>query len=362
MSFLRNFKLSKPFYPNSESDYKIRPIYHIGFWFIYFLFNTLRWGSYYNDFLFSLKGNLLGFPIHIILSYFTIYFLIPRFLYPRKFLRFGFFLLAAIFVMTLLKFELTFQLISHNVWREGPETSDFTLDYAIVMMLGEFYVISFTTAIQITIDWLRETKRATRLKKEQMDTELRFLRSQISPHFFFNTLNNIYALSLEKSEKTPGIILKLSDLMCYLLYDTSLKLQDLDKEITCIVNYLDLEKLRHDDKLKIRLNISGEIQGKQIPPMLLIPFVENAFKHGAKKNNGQVLIKLDFTVKNDFLYFKITNDLPQKTIYKISSETGGIGLANVEKRLKLGYNADEYNLEYGEKENRFYVDLKLKLG
>jgi sensor histidine kinase YesM len=362
MSFLGNFKIFKPFYPNSESDYQIKPIHHIVFWFVYFLFNTLRWGSYYNDYLFSLKNNLLGFPIHIMLSYFTIYFLIPRFVYPRKFLKFGFFLLLAIFVMVLLKFELTFQLISHNVWREGPETSDFTLDYAIVMMLGEFYVITFAAAIKITTDWLRETKRATRLKKEQLETELRFLRSQISPHFFFNTLNNIYALSLENSEKTPGIILKLSELMSYLLYGTSMKLQDLEKEVKCIVNYLDLEKLRHDDKLKIKLNISGEIQGKKIPPMLLIPFVENAFKHGAKKNNGYVLIELDFTVKDDFLYFKITNDLPQKTISKFNSDASGIGLANVKKRLKLGYSEDEYHLEYGEQENRYCVDLKLKLG
>ncbi|MFD2832393.1 histidine kinase [Gramella sp. AN32] len=264
--------------------------------------------------------------------------------------------------MVLLKFELTFQLISHNVWREGPETSNFTLDYAIVMMLGEFYVITFVTAIKITIDWLRETKRASRLKKEQLETELRFLRSQISPHFFLNTLNNIYALSLEKSEKTPGIILKLSELMRYLLYDTSKRLQDLEKEIMCVINYLDLEKLRHDDHLKVRLNISGEIQHKKIPPMLLIPFVENAFKHGAKKNNGQVLIDIDMSIKNDFLHFEITNDLAQPTISKISSETGGIGIANVEKRLRLSYNENDYKLEYGKQNDRYCVYFKLKVG
>lgn len=346
---------------HTGESYDIKPIHHIAFWLLYFSFNTLRWGSYYNDYLFSLKANLLGFPIHMLLSYFTIYFLIPRFIKQRKYLKFGTLLLSAIFIMVLLKFTLTFQLISHNVWPEGPETTHFTLDYAIVMMLGEFYVITFVTAIKITIDFLRESKKAAGLKKEQLETELRFLKSQISPHFFFNTLNNIYSLSLEKSDKTPGMVLKLSELMRYLLYETSIKLQSLENEIECMVNYIELEKLRYDERLKVKLNISGLIQGQKIPPMLLIPFVENAFKHGAKKANGITKIEIDLIIEEQFLVFKISNDLPKMAFSSTIPNSGGIGIPNVKKRLEISYSENEYELKYREKDDKYYVYLKIKL-
>lgn len=234
-------KLKRILNLNSSTDYKITLRHHVIFWIVYFVFNTLRWGSYYDDYLFSLKTNLLGFPIHILLSYFNIYYLMPKYVYKRKFWSFSVLILLALFVMLLVKYSLTYLLISHNVWPEGPEvTTQLTLNYAVTMMLGELYVISFATAIKVTIDWLRERKRLADLEKLQLETELRFLRTQISPHFFFNTLNNIYSLSIEKSDKAPQTILKLSELMRYLLYETKPRKQSIKKEIICLQNYLDL--------------------------------------------------------------------------------------------------------------------------
>ena len=167
-------------------------------------------------------------------------------------------------------------MISNNVWPEGPEeTTSLGVNYVVVMMLGELYVISFGAAIKITIDWLRERQIAANLAKSNLETELRFLRSQISPHFFFNTLNNIYSLSLEKSENTPETILKLSDLMRYLLYETKEKRQPLAKEIKFIQNYLDLEHIRYNKKLDLKFEVTGNPKGKNIAPMLLIHFIEN---------------------------------------------------------------------------------------
>ena len=143
--------------------------------------------------------------------------------------------------MVFVKFNLTYYLVSENIWPEGPQViHDFTFSYAIDMMIGELYVITFVTAIKITMDWLKEQKRVADLEKIQSETELLFLRTQISPHFFFNTLNNIYSLSIEKSEKTPKIILKLSELLRYLLYETKAKRQSLEKEIICIQKLLRL--------------------------------------------------------------------------------------------------------------------------
>lgn len=336
--------------------------HHVVFWLVYFSFNTLRWGSYYNDLLFSLKGNLIEFPLHIGLCYFTIYYLIPKFIYSRKFILFSSIVIVALFVLALLKYLLTYWLISHNVWPEGPQqTTDFTFNYAIVMMLGEFYVLSFVTAIKITADFLRESSRVSRLKKAQMETELRFLRSQISPHFFFNTLNNIYSLSLEQSTKTPDVVLKLSELMRYLVYETKPNKQSLKKELLCIQNYLELERIRYGELLNIDLNLSGSLENKKIAPMLLIPFVENAFKHGANKNVGSVSIKIDFTVEEEFLYFRISNTATSKSYVPKHKDPGGIGIDNVKKRLELGYNKEEYQLDIHNLKDEFVVDLKLKL-
>jgi len=346
----------------NKNKYQITVRHHVIFWVIYFLFTTFKWAIYYNDFRYAFESTLLGFSIHMTLTYFNIYYLMPKFVYTRKYIIYAFAVLASLFVMLLVKFNLTYYLLSTNVWPEGPETTELTLNYAIQTMLGELYVITFVTAIKVTIDWLKEHKRLIDLEKLQLETELRFLRSQVSPHFFFNTLNNIYSLTIEKSDKAPKTILKLSELMRYLLYETKKKRQSLKKEIICLQNYLDLERIRYGNLLTINLNISGDIEGKKIAPMLLLSFIENAFKHGANKNVGEVAINIDFNIVEDFLYFRVTNPIPTKINHNaINDETGGIGIENVKKRLELGYNKEDYKLEINNNGNEYVVDLKIKV-
>ncbi|MDT0675446.1 sensor histidine kinase [Autumnicola musiva] len=344
-------------------NYEIKPSHHVIFWSIYFLINTLRWGSYYEDYILSLKGNMLGFPIHMFLCYVTIYFLIPKFIYKKFYILFSTSLFLLIFCLVIVKFELTYFLINNNVWPEGPETNNLTVNYMIQMMLGELYVISFVTSIKITIDYLSTNRKAAKLEQSKLETELRFLRSQISPHFFFNTLNNIYSLSLEKSEKAPDVILKLSELMRYLLYETKNKQQSLEKEILCIQNYLDLERIRHGENLDIKMEISGGIIGKKVAPMLLIPFVENAFKHGINANIGEVFVNINIKIEEEFLYFDITNPITKSKSKRMlkDNNNGGIGISNVRKRLELGYSQNEYDLKIFEKDNLFQIFLKIKL-
>lgn len=318
---------------------------------------------YFNDYVYSLKTNLLGFPIHIALCYFNIYFLMPKFLFRKKYVPYIILILSAIFLMVVLKFNLTYFLISNNVWPEGPEVINaLTLNYTLDMMIGELYVITFVTAIKVTLDFLKEQKRVADLEKNQLETELLFLKTQISPHFFFNTLNNIHSLALEKSNKTPNIILRLSELMRYLLYETRFERQSLQNEILCIQNYLDLEKIRHAGLLHVNMSISGDIQEKNIAPIILLTFVENAFKHGVNKNIGIVKVDIDFTIKGDFLYFTITNPLPAVTEFKNDmNRSSGIGLENVKKRLSLGYHPKDYKLTISNDESTFTVNLKIKV-
>lgn len=347
----------------SNRLYQITFWHHIIFWSIYFLFNTFRWGTYFNDYMYSLKTNLLGFPIHIALCYLNLYVLMPKFLFNRKYFAYVILILSAIFLMVLVKFNLTYYLISNDVWPEGPVvTNSVTLNYMVDMMIGELYVITFVTAIKITLDFLKEQKRVADLEKNQLETQLLFLRTQISPHFFFNTLNNIHSLALERSTKTPKVILRLSELMRYLLYETRSERQSLENEILCIQNYLDLEKIRHDGLLSIEMSISGDIEGKSIAPIILLTFVENAFKHGVNKNIGIVKVEIDFIVDGDFLYFTLTNPLPAVTEFKNEIDhSSGIGLENVKKRLRLGYNQKDYDLTIANDSEKFIVKLKIKV-
>lgn len=323
-------------YPSINTSYlgKITLKHHILFWSILFSVTVIRWSFIHNDFSYSVKTSAIGFPIHITLCYLTMYYLMPKYLYKKKFLQFAGLLFVALFIMLLAKFNLVYYLVSHNVWPEvNPEVTSLTLGYSIDMMVGELYVITFATAIKITLDWLEEHKRLTDLEKLQLETELMFLKTQISPHFFFNTLNNIYSLALEQSKMTPKVILKLSELMRYLLYETKSKRQSIEKEIICIQNYLDLEKIRHSEMLEVNMNVTGEIQNKVIAPILLLSFIENSFKHGINKNIGKKIIDIDFNLKGDFLYFSISNPMPAKTEFEQRFNTsGGIGLQNVKKK------------------------------
>lgn len=358
---------------NSNLLYRVSLKHHLLFWLIYFTLNTLRWGSYFDDasfenyfqfpYLYSLKTNLLGFAIHIALSYFNIYFLMPKFVLKKRYIPYIIIILTTIFIMVVLKFNLTYLLVSQDVWPEGPEaTNTMTLNYTIQMMFGELYVITFVTAIKITLDFLKEHQRVANLEKAQLETELLFLKTQISPHFFFNTLNNIYSLAVENSKKTPKIILKLSELMRYLLYDTAGKRQTLENEILCIQNYIDLERIRHNNELEINMSISGDIQDKEIAPILLLSFIENAFKHGAQKNIGNVKIDISLTIRKEFLYFRISNPMPLKTEHEERfNQSSGIGLENVKKRLSLGYNKNDYKLIIRNIRNKFVVKLKIKV-
>ena len=348
---------------NVSKDYDISYLHHIIFWVIYFIFNTLRWGSVHDDLIYSLKTNLIGFPIHIALSYFNVYYLMPKFVYNKRYIPYTLFVLGSLLIMLLVKFNLTYYFVSTNVMPEAPEVVDtLTLNYAITTMLGELYVVSFVTAIKITADWLRENNKLHDLEKRQLTTELKFLRSQVSPHFFFNTLNNIYSLTLEKSDKAPEVVLKLSELMRYLLYATKKPKQNLKNEIECIQNYIDLERIRFDDSLEVNMHLSGNLGDKEIAPMLLIPLIENCFKHGASQNIGKMHIDVDVKVEGDVLFFKVSNTIPKKRKKGNSyPRSGGIGLSNVKKRLELGYNKHDYDLKIFEKDDKFYVELKLKV-
>ena len=332
----------------------------IYFWLGYFAFNTIRWGSFYKDFPYSLKSNLIEFPFHIILSYLFIFVMLPK-LFNGKKLEFITLLVISLGITLILKFQITFYFTSGDVLPEfAGITSKINFDYAVQVILGEIYVIGFVTSIKLVIDWIKQRDLLNYTNKMLLENELKYLRSQIQPHFFFNTLNNLYSLTIDKSEKAPDLILKLSDLMKYFLYETGKDYQTLKNEIDHIKDYIEIERLRYDETLKIDFNIEGEIKKTLIKPLLLIPLVENAFKHGARNSEKNPYININLIVTKSLINFKVENS-SQNPTKKIKQQIGGIGLSNVKKRLELNYGKGNYELNTFNQKNKYIAELKVSL-
>ena len=250
---------------------------------------------------------------------------------------------------------LNYLLVTENIWPEAEGVQKaFTFNHIVAVVLGEIYVITLASAIKLTVDWISERRRNDRLQKQQLRTELDFLKTQIQPHFFFNTLNNLYALTIEKSENAPEVILKLSEIMQYVLYEVKEPKISLLKEINYIQSYLELEKLRYGSSTKSQLTINGDIDNVDVPPLLFLPFIENCFKHGAK-NNDTTVIKINFEKKDQELLFNVENNFNSNN--DIESKHG-IGIENVKRRLQLLYK-DNFKLNTGIFDKKYIVNLRI---
>jgi LytS/YehU family sensor histidine kinase len=256
----------------------------------------------------------------------------------------------------LLRTGLNYVLVTKNIWPEADGAQNaFTFNHIVAVTLGELYVIALVSAIKLTHDWIREKRKNDELQKIQLRTELDFLKSQIQPHFFFNTLNNLYALVIEKSPNAPDVVLKLSEIMQYVLYEVKESKISLLKEINYIYSYLELEKLRYGN-IKANLEITGDIDSIEIPPLLFLPFIENCFKHGAK-NNDTIKVDIRFEIKHNFLFFTVENSF--QNLNK-NSKKHGIGIENVKRRLQLLYK-DNYTLDTTAQDTKFKVFLKFPI-
>jgi two-component system, LytTR family, sensor kinase len=216
-----------------------------------------------------------------------------------------------------------------------------------------FTMFVFGTFLKITILWYNANLKQKEIEKENIKNELASLRAQINPHFFFNTLNNIKSFASINSDKTLHIIDKLSETMSYILYESAIEKINFEKEIEFIRNYLELQKIRYDNPNYIEFRIRGEYSNLLIPPLLFIPFIENAFKHGDKLAPSPG-IKINFNIEKNKIFFQISNYL--KNDDGIKRTKGGFGLANIRRRLDLLF-VKNYNLEIINHSNQFNVKL-----
>jgi len=300
-------------------------------------------GMYYLHFL----KNFLW----IALFYFNAYFLIPALFYQKKYGRYIIALLSSLlFVWLADRFMFT-------LFIEGFEYK--VRNFLFFNLPVFIFIVLASTAFRTIRDRIIEDSEKQEQQTENLKTELSFLRSQVSPHFMFNILNNMVALARKKSDILEPSLIKLSSLLRYMLYETDEDKVLLDKEVEYLQSYIDLQRLRFGKNMQINTQLQQTDIAYTIEPMLLIPFVENAFKHGVGLiENAQ--IDIDLKVEKDQLYFSVRNKYNDTNVNEQKDKTSGIGLANVKRRLNLLYHKDHL-LNIDKKDGWFTVSLQLKL-
>lgn len=331
---------------------------HLLFWVGVLLFFTYFFRGNSANFNDTLKFSFFLMPITIATTYVSIYKLIPEYLIPKRYWRFGLYSLYTFIISVYLLFVsifFSFIYLSNFEYTEmNPATKNIifiaTAVYLVVMIVSAFKLLKLN---------YNQASRSKQLETKILDTqlklkeqELNYLKMQIHPHFLFNTLNTMYGFALKKADQTPDMILKLSNLLDYLLYQAEKPFVLLSEEIAHLKDYIALEKMRFHDTLSVDMTISVTSETITIAPMLLIPFIENSFKHGSIKN-GALRISVKLIADAEHIYFQVINSKSNDI-----SSNPGIGLENIKKRLDILY-PNSHDLVIQDNAETFEIELNL---
>lgn len=328
---------------------------HIIFWGCVWFFYFFYYKRYSEINSYTFGASIINLLVAIITAYAFNYHLIPNLLLKnekKKFFAFAFVTIVMFFyIQLLLTLLLVIKLLSDG-YRLFPEMIDI-----VMLFFNLFFVVFIAIAIKFYKRWNEKDFREQKVQKEKVEAELQVLKTQINPHFLFNTLNSIYVLAMKQSDQTANTVMKLSDILDYILYRINTPEIAISNEINIIKNYIDLEKIRFANRVDLDFNTDLKSKDIQIPPMLIIPFIENAFKHGVAKSMEKSWINISIKETNEGLNIHVANSKPQN---KITNKTNGIGLMNVKKRLDLLYQ-EKYQLDIFEKQMQYLVFLSIPI-
>lgn len=330
---------------------------HLTFWLIYLLAWSARDLVYHKVYIENFRTNAFMAMPYAALIYLNYFVLVPKLLLKKKYLSYYLILIVGLTLTSY--FAIVFiHWVFYNVYESSNGGDWFLSIEGYFVALSEvLMLLGFSLAFFFLEKWYQKERYARELEKRNLESELAMLKNQINPHFVFNTLNTAYMLMENKVEKAKEVLMQFSETLSHQLYDTSKDRIALSKEIDYLKNYIELEKLRHDDLLHLDFQCPKHLNGYKIAPMLLLPFVENAFKHG-KSSNGY-WIKLTLEIENSTLHFFTENSVNNQS-NSTSAKSGGIGLANVKRRLNLIYPG-AYDLNINSENGVFQSDLKIKL-
>lgn len=333
---------------------KYRWILHVLFWILISFLYVLFFGHHNSNYLqtFFFVGLLM--PVIIATTYFLNYHLVPNYLMKERYgyfaLYFIYTLLAAVYVEMLVVI-LTFTILADSrITNMSPASINI-----LFLLVALLMVVFLGMGIKMLLHWKKSSEDIQKLRVEKIQTELKFLKTQLHPHFLFNTLNNLYYLALEKSDKTPAAILALSELLDYVLHDARANFVTVEKELKQVENYIALEALRCEERLTINIH-KEKIEGKVIAPMVMITLIENAFKHGVMKTNKKAWIELSASSTDRYTTIEIRNSVESR---KTNHQKSGIGLQNLKSQIDHIYR-DKATLSIEQGEESFKVQLQLE--
>lgn len=362
-----------PFIFSDELKYRIKR--HVAFWLFWILFQGLLYAfvgiTSSNAFFMRLPVSMLDSFIfifaHMFLAYCLMYVVIPRFLLKQRYWQTACLTLVVFLLTGLLSAFLGIYVVEPlharlaymNYYTGPPNTYDVNMCLALLAGLrGGLTVGGIAATIKLMKYWYVKEQRNLQLQKENIAAQLQLLKAQVHPHFLFNTLNNIYSYTQNTSSKASKLITDLSSMLRFILYECNQPSVALSKELKMIQDYMSLEKVRYGNKLELHVNVPSDTTGLQIAPLLLLPLVENCFKHGTSNMLEQPWISLSVSLKGNQMHMKLLNgkaDSPQER-----KKTSGIGIANVQKRLALLYPG-KHELTITNDEDVFILNLKIEL-
>ena len=330
---------------------------HLIFWVAVLVFYTFFFGYRQVSFQVAFSLVIVLLPVTVAATYFLNYVLVPKYLLRKKygafFLYFIYTLIVSFYLDMLIVIGIFILVAQMQMDAFAPSVSN-----AMMLIAGMYVVVFLGVAIRLVNLYNKNQVQIQQLKGEKIAAELKFLKSQLHPHFLFNTLNNLYSLTLEKSDNAPDVVLKLSELLDYVLYDCSADFVPLHKEVRQMKNYAELEKLRYGNRLSIEFSEIPASPNLKIPPMTLMTLLENSFKHGVSKSIKNSWIKIDFSIDGDQLICEVSNSI--STPKQRKAAHGGIGLSNLKNRLQLLYKSG-YHLSVQRHKHSFHARLNLLL-
>ncbi|GHA76444.1 sensor histidine kinase [Pontibacter akesuensis] len=346
--------------PTLRSVTQNRMLLHLVFWSVYVVFFGLLYGSYIDDYYYAFMVELVELPFKMGLVYFNMYYLLPRYLLQKRYLEFFVYLLLLLVAIGAVMQFVLMPFLIHPLFCSATCTEDNLNLYRFIKnMMNVSYVVAISAVIALLKNWYSHQQSARNLTQDKLEAELQFLKAQIHPHFLFNTLNSLYSLTLKKSDNAPEVVLKLSGLMDYMLYEANAAMVPLEKELNYIKNYIALEQVRYGDRVDVQFSATGSIAGRQVAPMLLLPFVENAFKHGVSTETKNAWIRIDVRVTEEELVLLVENCKCGDKASKCSRDmASGIGLKNLQRRLELLYE-ERYELEIEDEPDSYSARLSI---
>lgn len=351
---IRALTTAEPSATAARTAYRV--MYHTLGWLVYILFFLWYQGVTWNSLAFVLSNEVTKLLFLSIGVYFNILYLIPTYLSEKKYISYVFLMLITGVLITPIEVFVLFFKLSN-----APDYQLQIVENQLSLYIFNIFAITTSTLLKIVSDWLRHQRVQKELERRNLRSELDFLRTQINPHFLFNTLNSLYALTLKKSDDAPEIVIKLSDMMRYMLYESNEERVPLAKEIEYMQHYVDLEMLRFGKKADINFEIIGDVNTQIIAPLLFQTFLENSFKHGLANAIERGYVNFNLSVNDNLLHLDLKNTKPP-TLPKTEKDTksSGIGLVNVRRRLELLYK-NKYELIIKQDKISYSVHLTIQL-